>query len=193
MIGAITPLVQAAGNGKWWTAVGMYAAGTLICGFPVGALLGTAGSIVGLVSFGVPVLLAACLLAGTAELLRLRIPRLPFRQTRKEWRASLGVMGSAFAWGADIGAGLTTRISFASVWVLVLAALFSGGPISGGVIWIAYGIGRIGLVVSGPLVAQRKNPALVVGHLIRHGDSWHTVHGVALILTGASLLWRSVN
>jgi len=70
------------------------------------------------------------------------------RQTPGSWPCSLGHHPGIFAWGLDLGLGLTTRIPYQSLLVLPLAALLAGNLAAAVAITTVYGVSRAFAVVA---------------------------------------------
>lgn len=178
MIGSISPLVKEAHGKKIWTlAVGAYAIGSVLASGAVGGLASLLGTLVGVAWPGDSKLLAGvAALATVIELTGNRIPGpLPKRQTKRRWRYRYGPNLSAFFWGIDLGLGVTTRVTFASYWVLLFACVALADPVAGIVLLGSYGLGRAILVASGPFVVAKHESAFGMP-LLRNGDEWHQLH-----------------
>lgn len=128
MIAQIGPLVQA-GKRSQTAAIHILGGltGGVIAGVPF-ALLGTLlatltpsttwPSLLGLAS--------VCLLAALGDSELVRLPTLGARQTPRSWTCAFGEAGGVFAWGVDLGAGLTTRIISYLTLAMPAYALLSG-------------------------------------------------------------------
>ncbi|MGH2410842.1 MAG: hypothetical protein ACRDGS_10815 [Chloroflexota bacterium] len=77
------------------------------------------------------------------------------RQTPAWFRSAFGPQWSAFAWGADLGLGWTTYVTFSGYYGLVLWALLLSSPVHGSMIVGAYGLGRALPVVGAGLGCHR--------------------------------------
>ncbi len=130
MIGKIGPLVerQARKGGLL-----LHVAGGTLGGVLTGVVLGIAGRSLSTAlpdasTWGMLVALPfALLVAGMVDLGLTRGSTFsPRRQTPGSWSCSLGTSGGIFAWGLDLGLGVTTRFPFQSVLPVFLFALFVG-------------------------------------------------------------------
>lgn len=191
MISAITPLVQVASRRRqWWSAFVAYGAGSITASALIGGLLGLLGQLAGGPWFwGRVVLLIVALGLGLGEmgiLPQLR-PRLR-RQTCKHWRMRYGPSPAALLWGIDIGLGLTTRVTFASYWILVVAGLLLANPAHGALLLGGYGLGRTVLVATGPLLIRSYSVTSIGMLLLRTERAWHRLHGWALFTVVGLLL-----
>lgn len=193
MIGSITPLVQvAAGKRRWGATLIAYAVGSIAASALLGSCLGLVGKATGGPSrAGHAVLLAS---AGALALMELGLVPRPqariLRQTQKRWRIRYGPIGSALLWGGDLGLGITTRVSFASFWAVVIACVAVAQPVHGAVLMGGYGLGRAALVASGPLVVERRHPTTLMSWLFQNQAAWHRLHGICLLAMAAVVLSR---
>jgi hypothetical protein len=158
LLGALTPLVKAAPK-YWMRAVIAYTlAGCLTAG-ATGFLFGLLGQ-----SWkGNAISSRACyLLMAAASLIlacrewgwvRFPLPELK-RQTEKTWVHEFGFIGSAAMWGAHIGLGFATRITYGGYWVLVVAAVASGKPSYGATLLLVYWFGRTFSVWIAPAISR---------------------------------------
>jgi len=152
MIGSITPLVQAAnGPQQWWKALIGFILGSVSASALVGGILGWIGQLQGLPMLWEVVWLSIVALGlGLIELGVIHRPSpLIRRQTRQAWRLRFGPVGSALLWGIDLGLGLTTRVTFASYWLLVAACLVIADPAEAALLMAGYGLGRTVVVATG--------------------------------------------
>jgi len=85
--------------------------------------------------------LALVLAASDFGLVNVRLPERK-RQTEKVWAHKFGFPVASAMWGLHIGLGFGTRITYGGFWVLVALALGLGDPRYGGLLMIAYWLGR---------------------------------------------------
>lgn len=152
MVSRIGPLVEV---GKRKTALALHVVGGLAGGATIGVLLGFAGLLLRAALGGtldtvfLIVVPAALLYAAFVDLNVLPLPQLTSeRQTPGSWDCSLGHYPGIFAWGFDLGLGITTRIPYQSLLVLPLAALLAGDLPTAVAIMAAYGASRALAVVA---------------------------------------------
>lgn len=94
------------------------------------------------------VALAACDVFGLSG-----VSRLVTRQTPRQWDCILGTPGAVFAWGADLGMGLTTRIGCRSTLALVAVPALSANYWLGVGFCCSFGVARatgVGIAAAGP-------------------------------------------
>src|SRR5919198_4320861 len=122
MVGQIGPLVQV---GRRRTALALHVLGGVAGGASIGVLLGFAGLLLRaalgdtLDTVFAIVVPAALLYAATVDLAVLPLPHFTSeRQTPGAWDCALGRYPGIFAWGFDLGLGVTTRIPYQSLLVV---------------------------------------------------------------------------
>src|SRR5688572_13595119 len=152
MVGQIGPLVQV---GRKKTALALHVLGGLTGGVALGVLLGFGGLLLraalgdALNTVFVVVVTAALLYAAAVDLGVLRVRPITWqRQTPGSWPCSMGHYPGIFAWGVDLGIGVTTRIPYQSLLVLPIAALFAGDLATAVAITGVYGASRALAVVA---------------------------------------------
>src|SRR6185503_20323585 len=123
-------------------------------GVAIGVVLGFAGLLLraaigeSLDTVFLVVVPAALLYAAAVDLGVLNVRPLTWeRQTPGDWPCSLGHYPGIFAWGFDLGLGITTRIPYQTLLVLPLAALLSGNLGAAVAIMATYGFARALAVV----------------------------------------------
>src|SRR5947208_4901052 len=146
MVAQIGPLVQV---GRRKTALAIHVLGGIAGGVVIGVLLGFCGLLLRAVlgdaldTVFLIVVPAALAYAAVVDLGILPLPQITSeRQTPSSWPCSLGHYPGIFAWGFDLGLGVTTRIPYQSLLVLPLAALLSGNLAAAVAIMTAYGAAR---------------------------------------------------
>jgi hypothetical protein len=182
MLSSIHPLGERARNMRWGLTAGAYVVGSIAGGLVFGGLLGAAGWVVhGVAGTGPAVaglLLAAAGLAGAGLDLGvggLAIPTI-HRQVNEDWlhRYRGWVYGSGF--GFQLGLGVVTIVTTATIYVTFAAAFLVGlaGSLAGGA--------TIGAVFG----AARSAPILLVARVSRpeHLRSTHQR------LHAAAPVWR---
>ncbi|MEY2421815.1 MAG: hypothetical protein QOI95_1882 [Acidimicrobiaceae bacterium] len=145
MLSSITPLGERGRNSRFAVAASFFVAGSLLGGAAVGFLAGALGRLV------VPdqptvaaVVIAALALIGAAFDARIAGLRLPTitRQVDERWLQKYRGWVYGFGFGAQLGTGLATIVSSAAVYVMVVAAVFTGSIAGGTVIGVTFGLVR---------------------------------------------------
>jgi hypothetical protein len=146
MVGQMGPLVQV---GRKKTALAFHVLGGVAGGAMLGVLLGFLGVILAEIfgsgldrAFAIAVPLGLAY-AGLTDLGYLRLSYFSrMRQTPGSWPCALGHYPAMFAWGFDLGLGVTTRFAHQAVLVIPLAAVLTGSMWAAVAISAAYGGGR---------------------------------------------------
>lgn len=190
MLASITPLGERSRNQRWGVTVFAHAAGGLLGGAAVGALLATAGLALSLSDAKRLGVFAVLLAAGAAADLRFGGLRPPThrRQVDQRWlhRYRGWVYGAGF--GLQLGAGFITIVSSAVVYGMFAGALLSGSPGLGAVIGGTFGLVR-GLT---PMLTCRvDSPARLAGFhrgLVRYARTAAAVTVAAQLAFAAAAL-----
>ena len=164
MVAQIGPLVQV---GRKKTALALHVLGGIVGGLAIGVLLGFAGVLLraaigdALDTVFLIVVPAALVYAASVDLGLLHVRPLTWvRQTPGDWPCSMGHYPGIFAWGVDLGLGVTTRIPYQSLLVIPLSAFLVGDMASAVTITIAYGAARALAVVAAVTSANDDFPAV---------------------------------
>ncbi|MDX6555649.1 MAG: hypothetical protein QOD86_1844 [Miltoncostaeaceae bacterium] len=146
MLGSITPLGERGRQARWAITVGAYLLGSTAAGTALGALAGLLGSVAidGLGTTPRLGILAAAALVGAlldSGRTPLRLPTVR-RQVDDAWmRAYRGwVYGLGF--GLQLGLGVVTIVTSATVYLTFLAAFLAGGPGAGALVGLVFGAAR---------------------------------------------------
>jgi hypothetical protein len=119
--------------------------GHVLGGMAVGAALGWLGALASLPGLALleVVLAGLCLLAALrqAGVLPLPLPQL-HRQVPRHWMATLPWSVVALGYGLQLGSGVSTRIRVATVYAVLLCALFSGSALGGALLMGLFGLVR---------------------------------------------------
>jgi hypothetical protein len=180
MLSSISPLGERARATRWGTTVTAYLLGSLLGGLALGALAALVGalvpsgvrtsSVVTLGVGGVLVLLAAADLLSSPTSGRRPLVRLPSwrRQVDEQWLGRYRGWVYGLGFGAQLGFGVVTIITSATVYAVVLVALWSGELPVGLVLG-----GAFGLVRALPVLASRRaqEPASL-RRLLARVDRW---------------------
>ena len=191
MVGQIGPLVQV---GRRRTALALHLLGGATGGALIGLVLGFAGLLLraalgdtldALFAVAVP---AALAYAASVDLGLLPIRQLTWeRQTPGSWPCSLGHYPGIFAWGLDLGLGLTTRIPYQSLLVLPLAALLAGNLPTAVAITTVYGVSRAFAVVAAVSAGGDDFPA-TCDVIQKRVFSLKSLVGAAALLLAAAIV-----
>ena len=191
MVGQIGPLVQV---GRRRTALALHLLGGATGGALIGLVLGFAGLLLraalgdtldAVFAVAVP---AALAYAASVDLGLLPVGQLTWeRQTPGSWPCSLGHYPGIFAWGLDLGLGLTTRIPYQSLLVLPLAALLAGNLPTAVAITTVYGVSRAFAVVAAVSAGGDDFPA-TCDVIQKRVFSLKSLVGAAALLLAAAIV-----
>ena len=193
MLASIHPLGERSRNNRWLLTVTAYVTGSLAAGALLGAALGLAGRVAGADSWGtrpavavtVSVLAALALVADAARG-RVALPGVR-RQVNEDWlrRYRGWVYGVGF--GFQLGLGLATIVTTASVYLVYVLAFLAGSAPAGALIGAAFGVARGAVIFA---MASVHGPAeLRTAH--RRLQAWNrtswrvTLAGEAVLAAGA--------
>jgi len=146
MLASISPLGERARGNRWGWTVLVFSLAATATGMVLGAFLGLVGSLAGgagpagHVRLGL--LAGVAVLAGLADLAGPgRLPTLR-RQVNEDWVARFRwwVYGAGF--GVQLGAGVTTIVTTATVYAWMAAAVLGGSLAAGAVVGAAFGVAR---------------------------------------------------
>jgi hypothetical protein len=190
MVGFLPPLVQEAPFAGLITVV-LYAASSVGAGALVGLLLGAAGTMLpGFVgSMGARAALGgAALLGAIVELGGARSRLVEWkRQVPPSWRYDYGPLKAAVMYGASLGTGLTTYISYAGFYPVLLWSSCHGpilGACSGGV----YGLAQsLPVLLAGAAMLGGRRPPLDARTLSPR--ALHRAVGVACLALAAGVFF----
>ena len=166
MLTSISPLGERARHNRWAVTVSSYLAASTLVALAVGATLGALGSLAGVgISARAAVLGGLAAAAAAADGFGLRVPG-PRRQVDEDWLNRYRGWAYGAGFGAQLGAGVTTIVTTAAIWLYLAAALLSGSWLAGAATGAAFGLARsvpllgAGTVRSFPQL-QRRHAALV--------------------------------
>lgn len=164
MVGQIGPLVQV---GRKKTALALHVLGGVAGGLAIGIVLGFLGVLLraaigdALDTVFVIVVPTALIYAALVDLGLLPVRSLTWvRQTPGDWTCSMGHYPGIFAWGFDLGLGVTTRIPYQTLLVVPLSAFLVGDMGTAVAITTAYGAARALAVVAAVTSAKDDFPAV---------------------------------
>ena len=164
MVGQIGPLVQV---GRKNTALALHVLGGVAGGLAIGIVLGFLGVLLraaigdALDTVFLIVVPTALIYAALVDLGLLPVRSLTWvRQTPGDWTCSMGHYPGIFAWGFDLGLGVTTRIPYQTLLVVPLSAVLVGDLGTAVAITTAYGAARALAVVAAVTSAKDDFPAV---------------------------------
>ena len=147
MLSSITPLSERGRSQRWWLTAAAYILGSALGGAAVGAALGALGGLsawAGVsdsVAAGAAVVLAVVALVFDVASTRLRLPRYG-RQVNEDWMSTYRGWVYGGGYGLQLGAGLTTIVTAALVYLVFAMCLLAGSWFGGMLIGLAFGLTR---------------------------------------------------
>lgn len=198
MLSSIHPLGEAGRGQRWWLTVSAHIVGGALGGALVGALLGVVGRLAA--SAGVGLIARLALVAAVAVVAVVVDGRdwprwlwRPHRQVDEDWlsRYRGWVYGGGF--GFQLGMGITTIVTAATLYVLGALAFAVAGVGSAALLGVAFGLARGATVLAGWRIDDPD--ALVSFHRrLQERAGWGRLAAVAAdsgILIGVVVvLWR---
>jgi hypothetical protein len=147
MLSSITPLGERGRNNRFEVTAGFFVAGAVAGGLALGAVAGALGN-VALPDEPAAILaaLAGLAVAGAlldAKVAGLRLPTIT-RQVDERWLHKYRGWVYGIGFGAQLGAALTTIVSSAAVYLMVLAAVGTRSALAGAIIGALFGAIRGG-------------------------------------------------
>ena len=151
MLSSITPLGERSRGNRWWLTVTAYLIGATLGGATTGVAFGLLGLPLRWLDptttqvAVVAVVLGLAALAFDASGGRLRLPRTS-HQVNEDWTAIYRGWVYGFGWGFELGTGLVTVVTAATIYLVFALAFLSASPLLGGLIGATFGVAR-GLVI----------------------------------------------
>ncbi len=145
MLTSITPLGERGRNRRWGTTTAWYIAGSALGGAAVGAVAGGLGAALTAANPTATAVLVvaalACFVAAASDARGVR-PRSWRRQVNEDWlgRYRGWVVGGGF--GVQLGFGVVTIVSSASVYVALLLGVLTGSFWGGLAVGVTFGVVR---------------------------------------------------
>ena len=184
MVETISPVVHG-GRARWLRTLALHTIGSTVTAASFGATLAWIGRALG-APWQRPGLLALAAISAVYAIGVLTPFRVPVPQLRRQvpdwWRTYFGRSFAALLYGAGLGIGFLTYLSYGTLVVVAFAAVASGRPAMGALIMAPFGLARgLSAVVSWRSTDQERSRALV-DRLAAAGDApRRIVNGVALV------------
>jgi sulfite exporter TauE/SafE len=148
MLTSIHPLGERARNSRWGLTATAYVVGSVLGGAATGAVLGMVGwgvrALTGYGTVAAAVVIAALGLAGAvfdSGLARMRLPTVR-RQVDEDWLGRYRGWVYGVGFGFQLGMGVVTIVTTATVYVVLGLALVSALPVAGALIGASFGLAR---------------------------------------------------
>lgn len=155
MLSSINPLGERARRQRFWVTVGWYFLGSVLGGLAIGALSGFAGGLLPSGPWRAVAAVAVCLVGAGLDFAG-RTPPSIHRQVDENWlnRYRGWVYGLGF--GFQLGLGVVTIVTTASVYTTIALAILTGSAAFGAAIGAVFGLARAVAIL---LVAGADTPA----------------------------------
>jgi hypothetical protein len=146
MLASINPLVERARGSRYWISVTAYLVGSVVGGVAMGAFAGSIGAVLGSatpIDGATSLWLVAALAGGVfvAELFRLPVPSI-HRQVDEAWLDEYRGWVYGFGFGVQLGLGVATIVTTASLYLVFMVAILAGSPGAGIVVGATFGLVR---------------------------------------------------
>jgi|ERR1700733_5613086 hypothetical protein len=141
MLASITPLGERGRHSRWGITVGAFLLGATAAAAAAGAALGALGSVVLPAQPPLAVLLAAIAIAIVFDALPRAVPG-PRRQVDERWLDRYRGWVYGLGYGAQLGLGVTTIVSSAATYVVLVAAFLTASAPAGAVVVGCFGAVR---------------------------------------------------
>ena len=195
MVETISPVVHG-GRARWLGTLALHTIGATGTAALFGATLGWIGQMLG-APWQRPGLLALAAISavyafGVLTRFRVPVPQLR-RQVPDWWRTYFGRSFAALLYGAGLGIGFLTYVSYGTLVVVAFAAVASGRPAVGALVMAPFGLARgLSAIVSWRSIDQERSRALV-DRLVAAGDApRRIVNGLALVSIAVAAAVASV-
>jgi len=194
MLASISPLGERARGQRFGVTATAYVIGSVVGATLLGALFGALGR---LTVAGIGLDLRTAVLAGMAVLAAVvdrRPRRIPswHRQVNEDWLSHYRGWVYGVGFGFQLGLGLVTIVTTASVYLMWAAALLSGSVGVGALIGGVFGLARALPVLDGVRVRDPADLAARVGRLDRWDGIFRTVTVLVEVLVAGALVAAAV-
>jgi hypothetical protein len=191
MVETIAPVVHGGRKRPYYATVGLHTLGATLTAALAGMLFGALGMALGAPwgSLGIGIVVAVSVVYGVREILGLPIP-LPERRAQVPdwWRTFYSPATTALMYGAGLGAGFLTYLTYGTYVTVAALAVVSGDPLVGAVLCAPFGLAR-GLSVlvgrrtrdTGMLVERLNDVAVTKRPSMVNGLTMLAVAGAGLI------------
>lgn len=141
MLSSINPLGERARQQRFWVTVGWYFAGSLLGGIAVGAISGFAGGLLPSGTWRAVAAVAVCVIGATLDFTG-RTPPSIHRQVDENWLTRYRGWVYGLGFGLQLGLGVVTIVTTASVYTTIALAILTGSTALGAAIGAVFGLTR---------------------------------------------------
>lgn len=166
MLSSINPLGERARRQRFWNTVGWYLLGSLVGGVALGSFSGLVGSGLPAGSWRAFAVIVVSLVGVWLDIVD-RQPLSIHRQVDENWLTKYRGWFYGLGFGFQLGLGVVTIITTASVYTTIALAVLSGSPVLGAIVGGVFGLAR-GVAIF--LVAGAHDPSALRRALRRLQD-----------------------
>lgn len=183
MLASISPLGERGRGNRWSLTAAAFAVGSVGTATAWGASLGAVGSVVKYPRQALLIVAAAAAVAGLVDLSRFRVPTVR-RQVDEDWlhRYRGWVYGAGF--GAQLGLGVVTVVTTATVYAWMAAVVLCGSVPLGVGAGLGFGLARTVPVLAVRRVADPRELRERLRTLASFGDRAHTATALLSVAIG---------
>lgn len=192
MLASITPLGERGRGTRWGVTVAWFFVGALVAGVVVGGLLGAMGAVIvraaGTGETSRTLMIAAlAVAAGVIDLLPGVTAPTWRRQVNPYWlgRYRGWVVGAGF--GFQLGTGVATVVTTATVYATLVIAVIAGSPAAGAAIVGAFGLARSIAVLPAGRVRAPADLMALSGWIDRQAPAAARAAGMAAVAIGSAM------
>src|SRR5262245_39133411 len=196
MLASINPLGERARGSRYWISVTAYVIGSGLGGLAIGAAVGALGLALASaapIDDGITLWFVAALAAGACvvEVLGLPVPSIR-RQVNEAWLGSYRGWVYGLGFGFQLGLGVTTIVTTASLYVVLLVAVAAGSLDAGIVIGATFGLVRALPILTTARVRDPRSLRLVLSRLSARASRARHATAVAVAVMAAAAVVSSV-
>ncbi len=155
MLSSINPLGERSRHQGFWVTVGWYLLGSVMGGMAVGSVSGLIGSALPSGTWRAIAVIAVSLIGAGWEIAGRQPPSI-HRQVDENWLAKYRGWVYGWGFGFQLGLGVVTIVTTASVYTTIALAMLSGSVVFGAIIGGIFGLARAVAIF---LVARAGDPS----------------------------------
>jgi hypothetical protein len=163
MLSSINPLGERARRQRFWLTVGWYFLGSVAGGISIGSVSGLAGSLLPSGTWRAVAAITVCVIGAALDSAGRQPPSI-HRQVDENWLSRYRGWVYGLGFGFQLGLGIVTIVTTASVYTTIALAILTGSVAWGAVIGAVFGTARAVAIL---LVAHADNPDSLRGVMRR--------------------------
>lgn len=163
MLSSINPLGERARRQRFWLTVGWYFLGSVAGGISIGSVSGLAGSLLPSGTWRAVAAITVCVIGAALDSAGRQPPSI-HRQVDENWLSRYRGWVYGLGFGFQLGLGIVTIVTTASVYTTIALAILTGSIAWGAVIGAVFGTARAVAIL---LVAHADNPDSLRGVMRR--------------------------